>query len=1685
LSRICDRLVMRRHTVLVLAVLVIAAGLHLTDAGGRRAAAKVVLGGGSALSPQSLQIVGTFGGRVYEGDVGDERYPLAGVTVELYGGNDSYPEPGVWLRSTTTNDEGWYGLDVYDDDVFEFYHIRETNPRGFSSVGAMSVDGTVRTDDWIEYVIPLEGKTLSGNKFWDQALATETPTATSTGTRTATPTHTRVTDTPSPTPTPTGTLPPGCVELLENGDFESGSLLPWSRWGDVHLAGWGYESAHGAALGGVDDAEGELFQGVTIPAGAHPVRLEFWWIVEFEAEQPGDFIDVLVQYGEEFDTMRVLRAVEPVGVWRHEVVDLGAYAGQTILVTFLVRTDGEMPSAFVLDEISLQACGVPTPTSTPTRTIGPPPDELPDLVVTDVWNEGHLICCQVMNIGIAAAPAGSHTALFVDGVHVASGPVDITLEAGQRWRGCFDYRWECTPRQDAIMVWADHEDQIVEQDEANNGREETWRCDTTPPEIISGPTASEITVNSAVISWETNENSDSVVQYGKFSRSYESQEADATLTTVHQVGIIDLEASTTYRFSVQSSDASGNAVESAAATFRTSPAPDYANPSVWITDTGTWEGTVIVAAQATDNTGVEKVEFFLDDRLILTDYTAPYLVPVDSTQYANGDHSLKAKVHDASRRSAESTLPVSVNNLVDSTWPQVSIAYPRLDQSVSGKITVTAYLTDDVGLDSARFYVDQDQKQYEPLWATAPTSAKVEFSWDTRKLTHGRHDIAVQARDTSAQDSYDLVRVTVVAEPPPPPPVYPDLRVLSHRVSRTKNRFAITLTVKNEGNAEARNIWIRDELAAFQAISSTDSLATYRPDYDPVGMSGYCEIIPKAAIPAGASRVFSFNAIPAMIYAKPPTTAPSPDIGDVIYLEWRSAAGSPYHETDHNKKIGKTEGGEALSHAHKMALKQADYLIVTNPYRLFALYNPTYYSGPSQQRRDVNAVPSAMAELAYYKSGALGYLHENSKETLRDLLAEKGKWSSRLKSGWTSSGYLLIVGETQIVPAWKTYHEYSVWPFYSQKRIVRSTDLQYANTVGSYYFPELCVGRIIGNSANQLRRLIETSIRIHLGEPGYKLDRSHALVVSGDGDGVGKFEASVDEVAGILDDQFSVKKLKVTEVQASGKKMLAEFKANVKDRDVIYFRDHGVWHQWCDVISTGDFNPPKPTPTVDFGNTKPFAFACCCYAGQYHNMTGIAERFLGNGASIYIGSTEKSKRDANNYAAKKFFNYWVNTSRSIGLALKETKRDIAEKKWGLVFVTNWDNYVRRLWVSEYQLYGDPKLGGSTSGSSTLATLATAALQGPLPALDVTIPDYYVTTIEGQDYAEIPGGDVLLELGKPVVPGYNFSVDYPEGYKVQDVRLTSRSGLVTATDLNIPNAADEWDEASIRSYTGEGDGWWPEDAFTWSVVENPDGCTTLVISIAPFFYNAQTTDVRFYQDYHFDIDYALSGVAITALSSDKAAYAQGEPVTVDIELENTGGSQDIVAHAVIERPGTAEPVASLLLETLTDMQGRASFSPQWDSTGFEPEDYDVKVTLKDSGGTLLDQRTTTFHLGICLGEITEFSATPAYFHIGDTIHTSLNFRNAGTEVISGTAVIQVQNEQGGVVQDFRHDIADLDMGASVRFDDAWDTSGLEEGTWAIIGYVLYDGMATDPRTALVSTSPPQERLYLPAICKRFR
>nr|QNO54199.1 hypothetical protein PCEKAPCC_00003 [Methanosarcinales archaeon ANME-1 ERB7] len=566
------------------------------------------------------------------------------------------------------------------------------------------------------------------------------------------------------------------------------------------------------------------------------------------------------------------------------------------------------------------------------------------------------------------------------------------------------------------------------------------------------------------------------------------------------------------------------------------------------------------------------------------------------------------------------------------------------------------------------------------------------------------------------------------------------------------------------------------------------------------------------------------------------------------------------------------------------------------------------------------------------------------------------------------------------------------------------------------------------------------------------------------------FTDFVNDVEKIIKKEFTVHKLHWSNVAASQR--VPQFRNNVPNNDVICYQGHGGPDSWGP-LSTMDFpeNPSAtpPIPQINFGSTNPLVLGLACLTGSYEDHTAnapcvfdggddnIAEAFFDRGAAVYIGSTDVSPIWHNCEAGKAFFEKWWKPYTTVGRALTDLKRD----RWS--HGTMW-----QFWVTEYNLYGDPKFGAAHPG--TAAALSQKTSLEPVASIDVVVPDYEVTPRDGVDYVKIPGGDILLEEGEYQIPYYSVSIEYPTGHKVQDVVLTDRSGMVTDTGLNISTTTNLIAFLSNNSNpVSDVDGGWvpARGDHRWELLENPDGTSTLVIMMYPFHYNPLTTDVRFYRNYSFDISYTVSPVAITTLTTDRNEYPQGDTVMVDIGLNNSGEPQDIVFSASVERYGSGEIASGLLLRTLKEFTGLASFSPQWNSSGVEPGYYFVEVTLKDTSGDVLDRKTEMFRLGISSGEIASFTATPECFDIGDEVEIEMVFENNGTVNITGTAVIRVLNSTGDATEEFRHNVTNLTPSGSVSFSDIWDTSWTEAGSsYRIIGYVLYDSRSSDPATVTV-------------------
>jgi hypothetical protein len=90
--------------------------------------------------------------------------------------------------------------------------------------------------------------------------------------------------------------------------------------------------------------------------------------------------------------------------------------------------------------------------------------------------------------------------------------------------------------------------------------------DTTPP-VITNINAVP-TINSAAVTWNTNENANSSVSYGK-TTSLGSTATSTSLVTSHSINLNGLDENTLYYYKVKSCDASGNCAESSMNNFTT------------------------------------------------------------------------------------------------------------------------------------------------------------------------------------------------------------------------------------------------------------------------------------------------------------------------------------------------------------------------------------------------------------------------------------------------------------------------------------------------------------------------------------------------------------------------------------------------------------------------------------------------------------------------------------------------------------------------------------------------------------------------------------------------------------------------------------------------------------------------------------------------------------------------------------------------------------------------------------------------------------------------------------------------------------------------------------------------------------------------------------------------------------
>lgn len=176
-------------------------------------------------------------------------------------------------------------------------------------------------------------------------------------------------------------------------------------------------------------------------------------------------------------------------------------------------------------------------------------------------------------------------------------------------------------------------------------------------------------------------------------------------------------------------------------------------------------GSVTFEASITDASGAAVSAAFAIDGAKVPSIASPpsYRATWNSTQAADGAHTLTVTATDSGGRSAQD----SASFAVDNTPPRVSIAAPATGASVSGTVTVAATASDGSGAGVTDVQLLVDGK---PLGSPV-TSAPYEASWNTLSVSNGAHTLSAKATDGVGHTATSPGVDVTVANVTPPAPV--------------------------------------------------------------------------------------------------------------------------------------------------------------------------------------------------------------------------------------------------------------------------------------------------------------------------------------------------------------------------------------------------------------------------------------------------------------------------------------------------------------------------------------------------------------------------------------------------------------------------------------------------------------------------------------------------------------------------------------------------------------------------------------------------------------------------------------------------------------------------------------------------------------------------------------------------
>lgn len=743
--------------------------------------------------------------------------------------------------------------------------------------------------------------------------------------------------------------------------------------------------------------------------------------------------------------------------------------------------------------------------------------DLPNLQVKSVYvpEPGKSTFATVWNTGFKTANAPFNLTLLLNGTKESEVIIDKDIAPWKDLRVDLKWTWDTGISPLHINVTIDPHDVVDEFDERDNRYFITW--EKRPKLFFTElPRVTYTDSSSATIEWSTSQPCRSRMDFGpdlELSRSHSSQ----GYLKQSSMSPDKLASGTQYLYRITAFDGYGRNITSDIEPFVTSQDEGGNEPTINFSgelDYG-WEEEIDIPMEIEDDVGIKKVDLYVNGQLYKSfggmkkkSISKLALGKPKDMRYLKPDWGkilVTVRVIDEGGKESSYDFPsMTVRKPFEYPFPKI-VWNPDTERTYDGSEMLAARCEDPGGVVNATWYIDGVEVEFDENHPPTATYFGPWISWDTTIYDDGLHDITLEVWNnegnvTSTTRTLEVDNIL--------PPASPDIWVRRGNIERDGSVCTVRLNVTNHGIGDAVNVQVIDRIKGFVPIDGDEGT-------HPIFGSGkeWEVVLSTPRVRSGQTVWLEYRAIP-ILYDDEEWVlgyeVPRPDIPSLDYTTSYSYERSDGFVT----YSGYTwlppmnfEDGLIMDAGARQALSSSNYLMITNPVLLLRhmVFGAGYFETLAE-----------CGELLAHKNGVFGFIDSTGggSPPPEDILDTIVDWKELLHPDFEDRGYLAILGEDEIIPAWNYNNVVD-------SEDVAGSDHGYSNLNGGNT-PKLIVGRILGNTPEKLLEPIRVSTRVASG--AYRNDNDgNAIIMSGGGDGVRSFQGNADDIhLRIYDDMRSV-----------------------------------------------------------------------------------------------------------------------------------------------------------------------------------------------------------------------------------------------------------------------------------------------------------------------------------------------------------------------------------------------------------------------------------------------------------------------------------------------------------------------------------------------------------------------------------